>query len=154
MDWTGQAHFLEPFPERLPPPVKPDRDVVERRTQTGGDPIAGLAKKVGAPDDIGIFGLERRQQLMEAVADGLVGFSIRLDRQALDIGLFHFDLPAAAPDGAALVIDERGRQYPSEPSANRTDIPQLPRAFERPERKVLQELFCFVPATQPVMQES
>ena len=60
VDRTGQAHFLEPLAERLTPPVEPDRDVVERGAEAGGDPITRLAKNVGAPDDVSILGLERR----------------------------------------------------------------------------------------------
>jgi hypothetical protein len=145
MDWTGQAHLLDPFPERLSPPVKSDRDVVERCTQAGRNPISGLAKNVGAPNDIGIFCLKRRQQLMKAVANGFVGFSIWLNRQILDINLLQIDLQATAPDDAALVIDERCRQYAPQPSTDSPDISQLPGTFKRSEREAVQEFFGLVP---------
>ncbi len=90
---------------------------------------------------------------MQAVADGLVGFSIRLDRQALDIRRLHVDLLATASDGASLVIDEGGRQNAPEPTANRADVPQLPGALERPKRELLQQLFGLVPAAYPMMQK-
>lgn len=90
---------------------------------------------------------------MEAVADGLICFPIRFDRHILRVGLFHVDLPTATSDGAALVIDESGCQYPPKPSTDRADIPQLPGAFKRPERKKLQKFFGFVPAAHPVTQK-
>jgi hypothetical protein len=86
--------------------VKSDRDVVECCTQAGSYPITGLAKNVGAPNDISIFCLERRQQLMKAVADGFVSFSIWLDCQILNIGPLHVDLLTATSGDSALMIDE------------------------------------------------
>lgn len=125
MSRAARTHFLEPFPERLPAAVKPHCHIVERNTQTGRNPIPRLAQKIGAPDDLAIFRLERGQQSVQAIANHPVEFVIEFRPAAVEVTFFQGGLSPSSADSLALVVDYRICQDPAKPSSNRAHIAQL-----------------------------
>jgi hypothetical protein len=69
---AGKTHVFQSLPQSLTASMKPHRYIVQCGAEACGDSLPRLAQDVSAPDDIGIVGLERRQQLIEAVAYHLV----------------------------------------------------------------------------------
>src|SRR6516165_11436926 len=114
--WTSQAHLLESFLQRMTSAMNSNSDVIKRNAEASGDPLARLTENVGAPNDVGICGLEGRQQLVETVANDPIQFRVRLDTVTLKLGLLHRNLPAARSQGAALVVNYRGREDATEPT--------------------------------------
>lgn len=144
MDRASQAHLFEAHLQGLTAPVEPDCDVVERRAQACGDPVARLSEKIRTPNHLGVFRLERRKQLVHAVADCSVQVLGRLDGDVLYKGRFHRNLPSSPPRHTALVIDDRGGQEPAEPTPHRPNIPELGSALKRAERKALHDFLGFI----------
>ena len=153
MDGTSQTHLVEPLLQRLAAAVEPDGDVVKGRAQARRDPVSRLVKEVGAPDDLGVFGLERRQQLVEAVADCSVHILSWVGGDVLDIRLLHYNLSSASPDHTALVIDDRARKDAPKPAPHRPDVAEFGGVLKGTERKALQHVFGFIAIAQTLLQE-
>src|ERR1019366_3046170 len=134
---AGKTHVFQSLPQSLTASMKPHRYIVQRGAEACGDSLPRLAQDIGAPDDIGVVCLERRQQLIEAVAYYLV--DLRVGRDCLtcefEILLFHQNLPAPKPDRAALVIGDCRRQDPAKPSPDWMDVAQIRRALDGPNRE-------------------
>ncbi len=115
---AGKTHVFQSLPQSLTASMKPHRYIVQRDAEACGDSLPRLAQDVGAPDNIGIVCLERRQQLIEAVAYHLVDLWVGCDclTREFEILLFHQNLSAPVPDRAALVIGDCRRQDPAKPS--------------------------------------
>jgi len=133
---TSQAHLLKPFFERLPTSMNPNCHVIQRSAEACRDAVSRLAKDVGAPDDVRIIRFERWQQLVETVADCAIEFDIRLDRKALDIGLFQatsrWRLRMAWRWWSTIVL---ARIRPSHPRTVRTSRKSAARSRARSEKR-------------------
>ena len=76
---AGKTHVFQSLPQSLTASMKPHRYIVQRGAEACGDSLPRLAQDIGAPDDIGVVCLERRQQLIEAVAYYLVDLRVGRD---------------------------------------------------------------------------
>ena len=73
---AGAAHFLKPHAQRLAAAMQADGHIVQRGAKARGQPVPRLAQDIGPPDDVGIFGLQRRQESVEAIAYGGVDLRV------------------------------------------------------------------------------
>ena len=122
MNRAGQAHLFQPCLQRLPTPVKADRDVVQGDAKVFGDSIARLLLKIDAPDYFGIFRSERRQQLVQTIAYRLVEFFVEPVLDAVQVGWGHDYLPLAPSRNLATVVGDGRRQNLAEPATNGAHI--------------------------------
>lgn len=153
VDRTGPAHLFEAFPQCPSPAVKPHRDVVERCAQGRRQSVSWFTEYVGAPDYVGVLGLQRRQQPIEAVADCSVEFEIGVDGLVLEADPVDVDFPAAPANCASLVVDDRRRKNPAQPPAHRPHVPDLCRALKCANRESLQNLLRLITITQTHLKE-
>lgn len=156
MDGAGQAHFFEPSLQGLAAAMKSYGNIVQCRAEAHGNSLSRLSQDVGTPDDIGIVRLERRQKLIEAVAYHPVDVGIWRNgfTRELEILLVHRNLPMPMPDRTALVIGDRRRQDPAEPSTHCLHVTQIRCPLESSNREALQHLLCLLTIPQPSIQKS
>ena len=122
---AGQVHLLKPFLERLVSMNPHCRVIQGGGAEARHDTIARFAKDVGgAPDDLRVFRLERRQQFVEAILDCSFEFDIRRNR-----------------------VPESGLAIPA-PCGHRMNLTRVP----APQRKALQDLLGLLAVTQAAAQ--
>lgn len=152
MNGAGSAHFLKAPSQRLPSTVESYGDIVQRSTQTCGQPFARLSQDIDTPNNVRILGLQGREQAIEAVAYRRVELGI--GGPILDFGFVDMDLPAPPPAQFPLMIDNGCCEDATQPAAHGPDVSELGCTLERADREALQHLLRVIAIAQPPPQEN
>ena len=105
-------------------------------------------------DHFGILGLDRREQLVEAVADRLIQLGVGHEGEILEIVRAHDHLLLSPLDGAPLMIGNGRGEDPAQPAPNHPYVTQLSRSLDRLEHKRLQDLLGLFGIAQSPLQKT
>lgn len=139
MGRAGTTAPLELALKSLTSAVEFDHRIVRRQAERACKIGHALTFEVDAPDEVGILGLQRRQEFVQTLADR--GFEITLDfycGRAFERFLCQRSCLGAT---VAVVVDERVAQEAVEPSHRTLAVGQGLPLLERAHEGVLQDLF-------------
>lgn len=137
MGAAGAAHLDQTTPQRCPRTVEAHRRVVGRQPFLRSDLRDRALSELDLADDVGVFGLQRRNDSTQAGTDVLA--QLRLERGlgvALQLGVgFPFD------SGPPEVIHDGVAKDPVEPGDHALLVPDVVELFEAPCVRFLQDIF-------------
>lgn len=153
MDRTGPTHLLEALTKCATPTMQAHGDIVQRCAEACREPVTWLAQDVCAPDDVCIFILERRQQPVEAVANGHVQIRVWFSHTVLQTFRVQLGLATTPPDHISLMIDNRRRKNLAQPAAHSANVTELRCPLQRTQREALKHILRLVMIPKAVLKK-